>query len=145
MHGIGFELPLQEWFDFKVPKTTIKPDYIHNCLQTQNNFSIKPTAKIIWLGHTPKVSYQTKTKKGQSMELLHMIFHKNTDSLQISVEKYQGLWLLKTLDSLLPKNNNQKTIAELKADFEKQFENFELFWFSKPLQTLKDSGLLILL
>jgi hypothetical protein len=145
MHGIGFELPLQEWFDFKVPKTTIKPDYIHNCLQTQNNFSIKPTAKIIWLGYTPKVSFQTKTKKGQSMELLHMIFHKNTDSLQISVEKNQGLWLLNTLDSLLPKNNNQKTIAELKADFEKQFENFELFWFSKPLQTLKDSGLLILL
>ena len=36
-------------------------------------------------------------------------------------------------------------LENTKADFEKQFENFELFLFSKPLQTLKDSGLLILL
>jgi hypothetical protein len=32
MHGICFENPLQEWFDFKIPKTKIHPDYIHDCL-----------------------------------------------------------------------------------------------------------------
>ena len=28
MHGIGFELPLQSWFDFKIPKTKIAPNFI---------------------------------------------------------------------------------------------------------------------
>ena len=145
MHGIGFDLTLQDWFDFKVPKTQIKPDYIYNCLETNIDFTIKPTAKVIWLGNTPKVSSETKTKKGQTMELLNMTFHRNTDDLKILFVKNQGLWLLNTIDDLIPRSPNQKTMAELKTDFESQFENFELFWFSKPMQTLKDSGLLILL
>jgi hypothetical protein len=28
MHGIGFELPLSEWFDFEIPETTVPADYI---------------------------------------------------------------------------------------------------------------------
>jgi len=28
MQGTGFELPLSKWFDFKVPRTTISPNYI---------------------------------------------------------------------------------------------------------------------
>ena len=29
MHGIGFEMPLQEWFEFKIPKTKIKARLYH--------------------------------------------------------------------------------------------------------------------
>jgi hypothetical protein len=29
-------------------------------------------------------------------------------------------------------------------DYEKQHENFELFWYSKPMQVLKENGLLAL-
>lgn len=28
MHGAGFDMPLQTWFDFKIPKTRVKHDYI---------------------------------------------------------------------------------------------------------------------
>jgi hypothetical protein len=28
MHGIGFDLPLSEWFDFEVPETTVDEDFI---------------------------------------------------------------------------------------------------------------------
>lgn len=41
MHGINFEIPLQDWFDFKIPKTTIHPDYIHDCLLEDENFISK--------------------------------------------------------------------------------------------------------
>ncbi|MBP7500644.1 MAG: radical SAM protein, partial [Chryseobacterium sp.] len=41
MHGINFELPLQDWFDFKIPRTTIHPDYIHDSLLEEDNFSFK--------------------------------------------------------------------------------------------------------
>ena len=33
MHGIGFEFPLQEWFDFKVPKPRISKNYLEKVLR----------------------------------------------------------------------------------------------------------------
>jgi hypothetical protein len=30
------------------------------------------------------------------------------------------------------------------TDFETHFEDFELFWYSKPVKTLRDYGLLVL-
>ena len=66
MHGICFENPLQEWFEFKIPKTTIHPDYIHDCLLEEDHFSTKPNAKIIWTSVKPLVEFYTKTKKGNS-------------------------------------------------------------------------------
>ncbi len=144
MHGIGFELPLQGWFDFKVPKTQINTDYIYDCLKTEIEFKIKSTAKIVWLGNPPSITSQTKTKKGQTIELLNMTFHTPSDVFQIALEKDQGLWLLHILESLTPKNITIKSFSELQTNFETQFENFELFWFSKPMTKLKESGLLVL-
>jgi hypothetical protein len=63
MHGICFENPLQEWFEFKIPKTKIHPDYIHDCLLEEENFNTKPNAKIIWTSAKPLVEFFTKTKK----------------------------------------------------------------------------------
>jgi hypothetical protein len=35
------------------------------------------------------------------------------------------------------------TLQQLKNDFEENFENFELFWFSKPMQSLKENGIIL--
>ena len=48
------------------------------------------------------------------------------------------------LETLTPRNEKHRSFSELKSDFETQFENFELFWFSKPMETLRDHGLLVL-
>jgi len=143
MHGIGFDLPLQEWFEFKIPKTQIKPDYIYDCLESEPDFNIKPTAKIVWLGNNPIISSYTKTKKGKTSELLNMTFHSKTETFKISLEKEHGLWLKNILDFITP-NNKPTSFGDLKTTFETQFENFELFWFSKPIQKLRESGLLVL-
>ncbi|MGB1210958.1 MAG: B12-binding domain-containing radical SAM protein [Lacinutrix venerupis] len=144
MHGIGFDMDLQEWFNFKIPQTTITPYYIENCLNTETIFSTKPTAKIIWLGHLPLVEERTKTKKGFTNEFLDLTFHDKTETLQITLNKAEGEWLLHTLETLKPKNGKPQSFSALKKDYENQFQNFELFWFSKPLQKLKDFGLLVL-
>lgn len=144
MHGIGFELPLQDWFDFKIPKTTVKRDYIQNCIQNYTNFNIKPTAKIIWLGGTPKLNYYTKSKKGNTWEMVQLHFHDKTESFEISLEKDKGGWLSSRLERLKIQAEEPVTFAQLKTDFETNFEDFELFWFSKPMNTLRDYGLLSL-
>ncbi|MHA7944452.1 B12-binding domain-containing radical SAM protein [Formosa sp. 3Alg 14/1] len=144
MHGIGFDLPLQDWFDFNVPDTTVDSECIFKALQTEPSFSVKPTAKIVWLGKTPFVEEVSKTKKGTTYTSLKMTFYDKTDAFQISTPLDEGDWLLDMLEQLKPSSATQKSFNMLKKDFESQFENFELFWFSKSINTLKEHGLLVL-
>ncbi|MFT4849489.1 MAG: hypothetical protein ACI83B_002033, partial [Sediminicola sp.] len=144
MHGIGFELPLKDWFEFKIPKTQIKPDFISQCLLTEPDFNIKPSAKIIWLGTIPITTEITKTKRGNSWKLLQCTFHDKTETFTVSLDKNEGEWLLKMIPQLSPFQTKSLSLSALKTDFESQFENFELFWFSKPMQQLKEKGLLVL-
>ncbi|WP_272024111.1 B12-binding domain-containing radical SAM protein [Olleya namhaensis] len=142
MHGIGFDMDLQEWFDFEIPQTSIAPFHIDDCLNTETALTTKPTAKIVWLGHLPLVAERTKTKKGFTNELLDLTFHDKTERLQMTLNKPEGEWLLDTLETLKPTNGKSVSFSALKKDFETQLDDFELFWFSKPMQKLKDFGLL---
>lgn len=144
MHGIGFERPLQEWFDFKIPKTRIKPDLIQDFLHVDTDFNIRPTAKILWLGGMPLVAEQLKTKRGVTRHQLHLTFHDTRESFQITLEKETGDWLLGMLERITPQHEKQVSFSQIKSDFETRFEDFELFWFSKPLKVLKAHGLLVL-
>lgn len=144
MHGIGFDLPLQDWFDFKIPKTNINPDFIYNCLETNTNFNIKPTSKIIWLGNTPNTRVFKKTKKGTQWELMELTFYSKTETFCVAVNKNEGAWLVEQLEQISPKAETLTSYGNLKKDFEAHLENFELFWFSKPINTLRNHGLLVL-
>jgi hypothetical protein len=144
MHGICFDYDLQEWFDFKIPKTKIDPDFIYDALQEDANFSIKPTAKIVWLGGKPSVEIFTKSKKGNSWEMLSLTFHDKKQSFKIQTSKNEGEWLVEILQKISVSNVKTYSFQEIKADFEKQLEDFELFWYSKPVNTLREFGLLVL-
>jgi hypothetical protein len=143
MHGICFDYTLQDWFDFKIPKTTIKSDFIYNSLQKEENFNIKPSAKIIWIGGKPLSEIFIKSKKGNSWEMMKMTFYDKKETFVIDVEKEKGDWLLKTLDDISVHNDKKITFSVLKTDFENSFDDFELFWYSKPINTLRDFGLLV--
>ena len=144
MHSICFDYNLQEWFDFKIPKTKIAPDYIVSCLEKDDGVQTRPSAKIVWLGAKPIVEIVTKSKKGNHWQMMALTFHGKTATLEIKLEKEIGDWLCKKLE-LLNVNNIQTTnLAQLKDDFEIYFENFELFWYSKPLKSLKNFGLLVI-
>jgi hypothetical protein len=144
MHGICFDYELQEWFDFKIPKTTIPSDYIVSCLEKEESLNTKPSAKIVWIGGKPLSEAFSKSKKGSSRQMLKLIFHDKRETIQISLDKDKAEWLVTTLESLSIFQNKNQTFAQLKTDFETHFEDFELFWFSKPMNTLKDFGLLVL-
>ena len=143
MHGICFDYPLQDWFEFKIPKTKIPEDFIFNALSEENDFSFKPNSKVVWLGGTPSVSYFTKAKKGSSWEMMTLTFHDKKETFSVQTNKEQGDWLVELLNKITVSNTKIYTLQEIKLDFETTFEDFELFWFSKSMLTLKDYGLLI--
>ncbi|MBC7655367.1 MAG: radical SAM protein, partial [Oligoflexus sp.] len=140
MHGICFDFSLQEWFDFKIPKTNIKPDFIKKALETDVSFAEKGTAKVIWLGNKPTSNIFTKSKKGNSWEMMQLVFQDRRSSFEISVDKDNGDWLLKTLNKINIHQKETLLFNQLKADYETTNENFELFWYSKPIKTLKENG-----
>ncbi len=144
MHGICFEYDLQDWFDFKVPKTKIKSDFIFNAIDEDISFAIKPTAKVVWLGGKPLVEHFTKSKKGNSWEMTNLTFHDKKETFTILTNKEEGEWLLQTLEKISVLKPKNYTFQELKTDFEYNLENFELFWYSKPVHTLREYGLLVL-
>jgi len=144
MHGICFDYELQDWFDFKIPKTKIYPDFIFNALEEQNNFDTKPNAKVVWLGGKPSVEYFTKSKKGQTWEMMTFTFHDKKESFNIQTNKLEGEWLIEILKKITISNAKNYTFQEVKNDFETSLDDFELFWYSKPVNTLREFGLLVL-
>jgi hypothetical protein len=143
MHGICFDYELQEWFDFKIPKTKINPDFIANALEESEDFNIKPTAKIVWLGGKPSIEYFTKSKKGNSWEMMTLTFHDKKESFTIQTAKNDGEWLVQMLKKLAVANSKIYSFQEIKSDFETDLEDFELFWYSKPVNTLREFRLLV--
>jgi hypothetical protein len=142
MHGIGFDFALQEWFDFKVPRTTVSPDFIFNSLQTFSWELPKPTAKLLWIGTLPEVNVQTKTKKGIRWEQHQLTFHLKNDLIQIVLSPEDSLWL----QAQIPKMQTTTplmTFAQLKESYESQHEDFEILWTHKSFQKLRYQLLLV--
>ncbi|MFN0289864.1 B12-binding domain-containing radical SAM protein [Pedobacter helvus] len=144
MHGICFDYKLQDWFDFKIPRTTVPSSFIDKALSSNENISIKPTAKIVWLGGKPSVETFTKSKKGNTWEMMILHFHNKRETFSIQTNKAEGEWLVDTLDKVSAVNEKTLTFQDIKVDFETSMEHFELFWYSKPMNTLREFGLLIL-
>ena len=144
MHGICFDYNLQDWFDFKIPNTKIPSDFIYNCLEKEQSFTTKPNAKIVWIGGKPQVDIFTKSKKGNSWEMMKLTFHDKTQTYDISLNVEEGKWLVETLEKLSVYKDNKITFTQLKSDFEQQFDDFELFWYSKQIAAVRTFGLLVL-
>jgi hypothetical protein len=144
LHGIGFELPLQEWFTFKIPKTTIPKQFIENALQSGIESFIAPTAKVVWIGVQPEISFYTKTKKGRTYENSSLLFYAKSANRTLQFEKNEGKWLVELLQMISIEQSKLYTFQEIEAHYyTKNTTDFEPFWYSKSIFSLFEIGLLI--
>ncbi len=143
MHGTCFDYPLQRWFDHKIPRTTVAPDYIIKAIEEVELVSSNPNTKILFLGNQPKTEAIIKSKKGNQWELLSLTFETKKETINIKVDKKQGEWLAKILQLAFVSSPKTLTFQEVKTDYENaDLEDFELFWDNKPVSTLYKAGLL---
>ncbi|HJY13239.1 MAG TPA: hypothetical protein VJ304_10660, partial [Flavobacterium sp.] len=84
------------------------------------------------------------SKKGNSWEMMSFTFHDKKQSFNLQTNKNEGEWLVEILSKISISNAKNYTFQEIKTDFETQLEDFELFWYSKPVNTLREFGLLVL-
>ncbi|SIS57524.1 B12-binding domain-containing radical SAM protein [Chryseobacterium gambrini] len=143
MHGINFELPLQEWFDFKIPRTTVHPDYIHDCLLEDDDFVFKGNSKVLFLAKNLIAENRVKNKKKYNYTYTKITAHLKTNVVSVDLEQEHAEWLMKMFSDYPIENLKKPTLQQLKTQFEENFEDFELFWFSKPMQQLKENGVIL--
>jgi hypothetical protein len=141
MHGACFEFPLQKWFEFKIPKTTIAPNYIQTQLDAveigSNNY------KAIWTGLMPTSTIVTRTKKGSKWEEMNLRFETNKNTISIHVDPDKGKWFMQLLSTIHVEASNGLPLADIKADYiAAGLEDFDLFWDNKPINNLHKAGLL---
>jgi hypothetical protein len=145
MHGSCLDHPLHKWFDIKIPKTSIAPDFIIKALEEEEYTSAKPNAKIVLIGNLPVAEHYTKSKKGNSWEMTSLSFETKTETHTIQVNQPQGKWLEQLLPQLAIHNIKPLTLQQVKESYEAAgLEDFELFWDNKPVNTLYKAGLLSL-
>ena len=143
MHNLCLDDPLHKWFDFKVPKTTVQPDYIEKALTDEGSLSFKPNAKIVWLGNNPTCEYFSQSKKGMHREMATLTFISKTNTEQIQVLKTHAEWLVPMFEKLSVKNIKTFTLQEVMDSYEAAgLEDFELFWDNKPMSGMGKLGLL---
>lgn len=140
MHGLCFEFELQEWFDFKIPKTKIANDFIAKSLEN-TDFKINTNSKVIWLGEQPIVSENIIKKK--NLILKQIIIQTKNNSITATIEANQADWFLNQIEKISVFNDKKTTIGALKLDFEQLFDDFELFWFSKNMINIRNCGVLL--
>ncbi len=139
MYGIGLEMPLQDWFDFKIPKTKIPKNYIQNALKKEYAMP-KPSANIYWIIALPTFENFKKGKENFMKITIHELSH----SYELIVDELLGQWLEHTIPQLTLNVDNKVTFKEFKESYDEHFENFEGFYKSPIFQNLNSSGLLIL-
>ncbi|MBF0597259.1 B12-binding domain-containing radical SAM protein [Faecalibacter rhinopitheci] len=143
MHGVGFEIPLHEWFEMNVPKTTVRPNYIESILNQEVFVTHKSTQKVVWLGGIPTMEVRTKTKKGRTFENAVFTFHTKSNYFEVTLEKAEGEWLI---DFIKVMKVAEKPISyqKMKQSFEEATNtDFEVFIYSKPANQMKEEALLI--
>lgn len=145
MHGICFDFPLQDWFDFKVPRTTIAPDFIQGAIDAPETELPGPHAKVYWLGGPARAHSFTKKKKGQSFERTELTFLNKKENLVLQLPQQEGMWLVEQMPRLSVSSNLTTTFGELSQNFEEQTgRDFMLFWNSPGMKSLRENGLLML-
>ena len=143
MHNLCLDDSLQNWFEFKIPKTKIAPDFIVNALLEEEPLANKPNTKIVWLGKSPSVEIVTKSKKGNQWQIASLTFQTKKESINIKVSKEEGEWLADLLEKVSINKLKTYTLQEVMESYEAAgLEDFELFWDNKPINAMNKLGLL---
>ena len=144
MHGIGFEIPVHEWFEFKVPRTKIPNNFIETAIETEEFAFTAPNSKVVWIGAQPQLAFFTKTKKGRTFEQAALLFHGNSASEELIMTKEEALWIMELLPLIDRTQNKTLTFKEVETHYyTMNSEDFEPFWYGKSLAALKELGLLV--
>ncbi len=145
MNGVGLDMPLQQWFDFKIKQTTLSPHYIQNFLEYQAPNTLKSNTKVVFLHQPLKIENYTVSKKGKVKQMAKIELHTNShlEVLKGDINEINQLKAL--LDFISIYQTKIKTLTEVETFYKRvNQQSFDTFLSSKFFKQLKPNGLLFL-
>jgi hypothetical protein len=132
MHGMGFDIAVHKWFDFKVAPTNIPPRFIKNYIKNKQNIS-PANKQVLWIG-----GVVTEQQTGSKSKLY---INNPRQSGIIDATSEHTIWILEMLNKAQIQNGG-KSYNELAETFQQQFNNDleAMPWFAN----LRKMGLLVL-
>ncbi|MCC9165822.1 B12-binding domain-containing radical SAM protein [Pontibacter harenae] len=146
MHGVALEEPLSFWFDFKVPRTTLKPNLIASAIEApQRSDSTRMNARVLWLGNQPEIEFTMIAKKGQTIERCVLTFYEKAEDFEVKTTANIGHWLFDVLQKITPHATETVTLKQLEETYPLDAHlNFAEFLNSPTWFDLREKGLLLL-
>jgi hypothetical protein len=142
MHGIGFEFPLQDWFEFKIPSTTIPPNFITKAIN-QTGSPENPNSMVIWLGSSPKLELVSKFKKGVKTNMAQLTIRTKKHENVFQTSEPLGVWINEMLTKMSVYYSERLTYGQLEQEYMQKFNaSFGEVWNGKVFTGLRSAGLL---
>jgi hypothetical protein len=106
MHGHGFQLPLQKFFSFKVPKPRVHPLTIVNAIKSQLPDPIEtPGYYVIWFGSSVKTLVT-------SQESTELVFIGHQKSIRVTLPVLIGKFIMQHLERMRLHAEHPLSLAE---------------------------------
>ena len=146
MHGIGMDLAIKEWFDFRVPAVSVKKYFVERAINEGPVFDGERSgSRVLWIENPPCFMQHDPAKKGDGERKCKLVFHARTENFTVTTRREVGEWLNDTFPRLSPQNTALLTLEELKQDYETRFSSpFRSFLRSREWKTLREKGLLLI-
>jgi Radical SAM superfamily len=145
MHGIGLDEPLQFWFDFKIPRTTLSRQLIAQAIAAPGKTDgEKKNLRAFWLGNDPELHQTTFTKKGKNVTRAVLTFYQKAEDFQIKTSPVIGQWLRQALGQLHRDYDTKVLLKDLEQSFPAEAGiPFSQFLISPEWLLLRQKGLLL--
>lgn len=144
MHGIGFDFPLQDWFDFPIPDTSIPEDYIQDALHEEEPFKWRINAKVIWLGGPVTGRSISRLSKKDGREGMELTVHDLHETVTIKLPKDLGEWLIDLLPRISPDQNECMNLGDITSNADAAgLADLELLWEGREMRKLRERGLVV--
>ncbi len=132
MKGVGFDIPLFEWFDTKVPNTTLPPNYVENIIKKHNKtIQTNNNAEYYsWMGAKPLLKRNFKN----NIESFELKYDANNKQNLLKINKEEHDFLFNLFESI-----DKYGVLKIKDD--KTIEN-AILQNSKLLNLLYKIGLI---
>ncbi len=143
LHNVCLEYPIDFWFEFKVPRTTISPNRINNAIESHISLVLDKPA--IWIGNTPSMEKFNKQKKGKVQQWGRITINNRSEEVEIEMCEKTVYILFEFLNEINYRNYRKLTLKDLEDRISESLNvSFNRFLESEEMQDLFSTGLLIL-
>ncbi|MEG1585543.1 MAG: B12-binding domain-containing radical SAM protein [Bacteroidales bacterium] len=145
MHGIGFDFPLRDWFDFRVPVTTVSPQRIQAAVNRQTTWQEMMQRRLVWIGNEVMTKEVETHKKGKTQNWCQLTIHNRTEEVDFRMKMEAGYTLAALLNEIRPAVGRKLTLAQFEEEMKGVLPvTFSKFMDSEDMQDLFSTGLLLL-